>query len=131
MKWVLFGIGLLWIMGGTVLLFNTEIVRKNFFQKMRQINPKKLSPCPMIFGLLLALSATASSHKIVIYVLAGMGLAKGIFFLAMPEVKARKWTDWSLSFSDKTYMGLGVLLAILGSYVLGTMIVETPAIVTA
>jgi len=58
-----------------------------------------------------------------------MGLAKGIFFLAMPEVKARKLTDWSLSFSDKTYMGLGVLLAILGIYVLGTMIVETPAIV--
>ena len=122
MKWFLFGISVLWVISGTVILFNTEIIRRNFFQRLRQTNPKKLSPIPILLGVLLALSAAASSQKIVIYVLAGMAVLKGIFYLAAPPVKVTRLINWFLSGSNKIYMGIGALIAILGIYVLGTMI---------
>ncbi|MFH1674294.1 MAG: hypothetical protein ABIF87_12835 [Pseudomonadota bacterium] len=122
MKWFLFGISLLWVMGGTLIVFNTELVRRRFFDKIKTTSPKKLSPVPIIVGGLLILSASASSQDIIIFIIGVLALLKGVLFLMAPEEKVKVFIDWWLSGSDQMYKGLGIFMTILGTFILGTMI---------
>lgn len=122
MKWFLFGISLLWVMGGTLIVFNPALVRRKFFNKFKMISPKKLSPVPIIVGGLLILSASASSQDIIIFSIGVLALLKGILFLMAPEEKVKRFIDWWLSGSDQMYKGVGIFMTILGIFILGTMI---------
>jgi hypothetical protein len=122
MKWFLFGISLLWVMGGTLIVFNTKLVRRNFFDKLKMTSPKKLSPAPIIVGGLLILSASASSQDLIIFIIGVLALLKGVLFLMAPEEKVKVFIDWWLSGSDQMYKGLGIFMTILGTFILGTMI---------
>lgn len=122
MKWFLFGISLLWVMGGTLIVFNTKLVRRNFFDKLKTTSPKKLSPAPIIVGGLLILSASASSQGIIIFIIGVIALTKGILFLMAPEDKVKRFIDWWLAGSDRMYKGWGIFMIILGTFILGTMI---------
>ena len=122
MKWVLFGISLLWIMGGALIVLNTEMVRRQFFDKFKMTSPKKLSPIPIIVGGLLILSAPASSQDLVIFILGVLAVIKGILFIMAPQDKVKKFIDWWLSGTNQLYKGIGIFMILLGVFVLGTMI---------
>ena len=122
MKWVLFGISLLWIMGGLLIALNTDMVRRKFFDQLKMVSPKKLSPFPIIMGGLLILSASASSQDLVIFILGVLAVIKGILFIVAPQDKVKKFIDWWLSGTNRLYKGIGIFMILLGVFVLGTMI---------
>ncbi len=122
MKWVLFGISMLWIMAGALIILKTEMVRRKFFDKLKMAIPKKLGPIPIIVGGLLILSAHASSQDIIIFILGVLAVLKGVFFMAAPEEKVKRLIDWWLAGSDRMYKGWGIFMMLLGVFILGTMI---------
>ncbi|MCK4728386.1 MAG: hypothetical protein KAT27_05645 [Desulfobacterales bacterium] len=122
MTWFLFGIAIVWIMFGTLMLFATQVVRENCYNKLKSWDPRMLSPMPIIGGVLLLLSASSSSQVTFIVILGLLSLLKGIVFLFAPRQKVRRLTDWWLGGSNRTHKAWGVLVIALGVSVLATLV---------
>ncbi|MCK4389049.1 MAG: hypothetical protein KAV83_02270 [Desulfobacterales bacterium] len=122
MIWFLFAIGVFWIMLGTLMLFATRVMRQKYYDKFRTKDPRKLSPVPIIAGVLLLLSASSSSWVTFIVVLGLLSLSKGLFLLFGPREWLKKISDWWFQATDKTHKAWGIIWTVLGIAVLTTII---------
>ena len=111
-------IGIAWIAVGALLVFATELTRKKFCTRILQkANFKKLSPIPLICGVLFLMAASYSRHTIFIVLLGILALTKGIIMIVATE-KMGKMAAWWLNAPKTMYKVWGVILIILGSIVL-------------
>ena len=122
MKWFLVGIGVFWIMAGTLMLFATQVAREHYLNKLRTKDSRRWSPLPIILGVLLLLSASSSSQVTFIVILGLLSLAKGLLLLFVPRERLLKMTDWWFEASDRTYKALGAMIIVLGIAVLAGLV---------
>ncbi|NVL90969.1 MAG: hypothetical protein HWN69_08270 [Desulfobacterales bacterium] len=122
MVWFLFAMSVVWIMLGTLMIFATQVARKNYFNILKTKNPKMLSTVAIVIGVLLLLSASSSSQVTFIVVLGLLSLSKGLLFLFLPKQKVEKVIDWWFNATDKIYKVWGVLSMVLGIAVLATIV---------
>ena len=122
MIWFLFAIGVLWIMFGTSMLVATQLIREQFYHRLKAKDPRGWSFLAIAVGVLLLLAASSSSQATFIVILGFISLAKGVFFLFAPRSKVRKITDWWFEATDKTHKVCGVATIILGIAVLATIV---------
>lgn len=122
MVWYLFVVGLIWVIGGTLMLFATRVMREDFCSKLKVTDPRKWSPLPLAGGILFLLSASSSSQVTFIVILGLLSLLKGLVFLFGPREKVKGMIDWWFKASDKTYRVWGVVVMGLGIAILFTIV---------
>ena len=122
MIWFLFAIGVLWIMFGTSMLVATQLIREQFYHRLKAQDPRRWSFLAIAVGVLLLVTASSSSQATFIVILGLISLAKGVFFLFAPRPKVRKITDWWSEATDKTHKVWGVATIVLGIAVLATIV---------
>ena len=122
MVWYLFVVGLIWVIGGTLMLFATRVMREDFCSKLKVTDPRKWSPLPLAGGILFLLSASSSSQVTFIVILGLLSLLKGLVFLFGPREKVKGMIDWWFKASDKTYRVWGVVVMGLGIAILVTIV---------
>ncbi|MEE9401585.1 MAG: hypothetical protein V3V47_00135 [Desulfobacteria bacterium] len=122
MVWYLFVVGLIWVIGGTLMLFAIRVVREEYFSRIKIEDPRKWSPLPLAGGILFLLSASSSSQVTFIVILGLLSLLKGLVFLFGPREKVKGMIDWWFKASDKTYRVWGVVVMGLGIAILFTIV---------
>ena len=122
MVWYLFVVGLIWVIGGTLMLFATRVMREDFCSKLKVTDPRKWSPVAIAAGVLFLLSASSSSQVTFIVILGLLSLLKGLVFLFGPREKVKGMIDWWFKASDKTYRVWGVVVMGLGIAILFTIV---------
>ncbi len=118
MKWFLILVGMFWVVMGTLLVFTTDLVRKKFFSKIRNMDFRKWSFLPIIFGILFLMAAPATGAPLLITILGILSFLKGFYFILVPPKKVRKQVDWWFDLKDNIYKIWGVVVLILGVFVL-------------
>ncbi len=118
MTWFLYLISAIWIaFGSCAILYTTET--RDAARKLLQTSPKFLCAIPIIGGVLLILSATASIHPWIIRLLGVLALIKGGFIFVNPDNLFGKFTAWYLEeMSDQSHRFTGILTVILGTAVM-------------
>jgi len=122
MVWFLFAMGLIWVIGGTLMVFAVRVVREEYFSRIKIEDPRKWSPLPLAGGILFLLSASSSSQVTFIVILGLLSLLKGLVFLFGPREKVKGMIDWWFKASDKTYRVWGVVVMGLGIAILFTIV---------
>ena len=118
MKLFLVLMGMFWVVLGTLLVFATDLVRKKFFSKIKDMDFKKWSFLPIVIGILFLIAAPISRAPLFITILGILGLIKGFYFLLVPQKKVKKVTDWWFNAKNNLYKICGVAVLILGVFVL-------------
>ena len=118
MKLFLVLIGSFWVILGSLSVFATDLVRKKFFNKLKDMNFKKWSFLPIVIGILFLMAAPVSRIRLFITVLGILGLLKGFYFLLVPQEKIKKVMDWWFNAKNNFYKIWGVVILILGVFVL-------------
>jgi uncharacterized protein YjeT (DUF2065 family) len=114
--------GLIWVIGGTLMLFAVRVVREEYFSRFNIEDPRKWSPLPLAGGILFLLAASSSSRVTFIVILGLLSLLKGLVFLFGPREKVKGMIDWWFKASDKTYRVWGVVVMGLGIAILFTIV---------
>jgi len=122
MVWFLFAMGLIWVIGGTLMVFAVRVVREEYFSRIKIEDPRKWSPLPLAGGILFLLAASSSSQVTFIVILGLLSLLKGLVFLFGPREKVKGMIDWWFKASDKTYRVWGVVVMGLGIAILFTIV---------
>jgi uncharacterized protein YjeT (DUF2065 family) len=122
MVWFLFGMGLIWVIGGTLMVFAIQTVKEEYFSRFKIEDPRKWSPLPLAGGILFLLAASSSSQVTFIVILGLLSLLKGLVFLFGPREKVKGMIDWWFKASDKTYRVGGVVVMGLGIAILFTIV---------
>jgi uncharacterized protein YjeT (DUF2065 family) len=122
MVWFLFVMGLIWVIGGTLMLFAIRVVKEEYFSRIKIEDPRKWSPLPLAGGILFLLAASSSSQVTFIVILGLLSLLKGLVFLFGPREKVKGMIDWWFKASDKTYRVWGVVVMGLGIAILFTIV---------
>ncbi len=118
MKLFLVLIGIFWVVLGTLSVFATDLVRKKFFNKLKNMDFKKWSILPIVIGILFLMAAPVSSARLFITVLGILAFLKGFYFLLVPQKKIKKVMDWWFNAKDNLLRIWGALALILGVLVL-------------
>ncbi len=118
MKLFLVLMGIFWVVLGTLSVFATDLVRKKFFSKIKNMDFKKWSFLPIVIGILFLMSAPVSRIPLFITVLGILALIKGFYFLLVPQKKIKKVMDWWFEAKNNLYKIWGVTALILGVFVL-------------
>jgi len=118
MKWFLVLMGIIWIVTGTLVVFTTDMMKKKFLSKFKNMNYKKWSFLPILIGILFLLSVTESSARILIVILGILAILKGVYFAVTPGDKVGKLVNWWLNAKDIVYKIWGIAVIILGALVL-------------
>lgn len=122
MVWFLFVMGLAWVIGGTLMVFAIQVVKEEYFSRIKIEDPRKWSPLPLAGGILFLLAASSSSQVTFIVILGLLSLLKGLVFLFGPREKVKGMIDWWFKSSDKTYRVWGVVVMGLGIAILFTIV---------
>jgi len=122
MVWFLFAMGLIWVIGGTLMVFAIQTVKEEYFSRIKIEDPRKWSPLPLAGGILFLLAASSSSQVTFIVILGLLSLLKGLVFLFGPREKVKGMIDWWFKASDKTYRVWGVVVMGLGIAILFTIV---------
>ena len=119
MKWVLYVFGITWVAFGTSYILYTKQVKDRILPLLRKANPKILSVIPIIFGILLILSAIHSLNSWFIIVLGLLAIIKGLLFIITSKKFYEAVIDWYFEkASDQTSRFVGVIAIIIGTAVL-------------
>ena len=113
MKLFLILIGMFWVVIGTLSIFTTDLVRKKFVSKFKDMDFRKWSALPIIAGILFLIAAPITGARLFITILGVLSLVKGFYFILVPE-KAKKMMDWWLNAKDSLYKIWGVAVLIFG-----------------
>ena len=89
MKIFLLVIGIFWVIIGTLSIFATDLVRKKFFSKFKNMDYRKWSFIPLAVGILFIISARQTRALIFVVILGLLGVGKGLYLLLGPIDKIR------------------------------------------
>ncbi|NQT23587.1 MAG: hypothetical protein HQ579_09165 [Candidatus Omnitrophica bacterium] len=118
MELILLIMGVIWVILGTLSIFTTAFIRKNFFNKLKKMDFKKWSVAAIIVGVLFLMAAPVSRARLFITILGILSLIKGFYLLLGPKEKVKKMMDWWLKAEDKMYKVWGIVVLIIGVLVL-------------
>jgi hypothetical protein len=116
MKWYLYLISVLWLSCGACTILYTAGERKLARRVLQDANPTLMGVLPIIFGMLLILSISATTHPWIIGIIGALGIIKGSLMVYNPKNWYAKTTGWYLDvISDQTHRLFGIILVIFGT----------------
>jgi len=118
MIWFLYLISFLWIAAGSAAILHTEKVRGFLLWFKEDANLKVWGVGIVLFGILLAIASFSSGVVWFLFLVALVGIGKGIFFVAGDEEKVRSLIGGWLNISDSGLRLWGLIWVITGVAVL-------------
>jgi uncharacterized protein YjeT (DUF2065 family) len=116
MAWFLYLISVVWLAVGACAILYTGALRRLARKVLQNANPTLMSVLPILGGMLMILSVSATSHPWVIGGIGGLGMLKGGLMVYNPNDWYTKATRWYLDeISDQTHRLFGILLLIFGT----------------
>jgi uncharacterized protein YjeT (DUF2065 family) len=117
MESVLSVIGAIWIVVGTVEVLYSDKFRKVVASIVNKIPPKFFAVIPLVMGVLLMISASASHSFWLVEILGILAVAKGVLLFGLPREKVRRMFNWwTEKVSEVTWRLCGLVLVILGVF---------------
>ncbi len=116
MAWYLYLISVIWIAAGVIAILYTDGERELVRKVIQDANPILMGVLPIISGMLLILSISATTHPWVVGVIGALGLVKGGLMIYNPNDWYTKTTRWYLDeISNQSHRMLGIILLIFGT----------------
>ncbi len=123
MAWFLYLLSAAWISIGSCAILYTAETRNTLKAFLSHTNRKALSALPFVAGILLIISASASTYPWLIRLFGLIGLMKGGFVFVNPDGIYDRIVQWFLEYvSDQGYRLFGIITVILGTAVLSWII---------
>lgn len=119
MKWYLYLVSVIWLSAGACAILYTTGARQLARRAFENANPTLMGALPIVAGMLLILSVSATTHPWTIGIIGGLGILKGGLMIYNPKNWYAKTTHWYLDeISDQTHRLFGILLVIFGTALL-------------
>jgi len=115
MVWFLYVVSILFVVLGAVLVLYTDWIRKSMKSGLGKKNTRLLGLIPLVFGILMVISAAWSEVFWLILIIGVIILAGGAYLLFGSKEKLDTAITWWLGkASDRSYRFWGLILIILG-----------------
>jgi hypothetical protein len=118
MKYVIYLLGFLWIAAGAFAILYTDDYKAYFKGLMTRLDRRMLAMIPAIFGLLLLLAASSTSHSGFIALIGVLGIVKGVLIYFNPGGLFDTSKDWLDTLSGQGYRLVGIIALVLGTVVI-------------
>ena len=118
MKYVVYLLGLVWIVAGAFAILYTEDYKAYFNGLLTTLAPKRLAIIPAVVGLLLLLAASSTGHGWFIGAIGTLGIIKGILIYFNPGGLFDMSKNWLNTLSDQGYRLVGIIALVLGTVVI-------------
>ena len=118
MKYLIYLLGLLWVAAGTMAILYTEDYRGYITGLLTKMNRMYLAIIPAVFGLLLLLAASSTSHKGIIAAIGIIGIVKGVLIYFNPGGLFDMSKTWLENLSDQGNRLIGIIALVLGTVVI-------------
>jgi uncharacterized protein YjeT (DUF2065 family) len=118
MKYVVYLLGFLWIAAGAIAILYTEDYKALFRGLMARMARMVLAVIPAVFGLLLILAASSTSHRGFIALLGVLGIIKGALIYFNPGGIFETGKAWLNTLSEQGYRLMGVIALVLGTVII-------------
>ncbi len=118
MKYMVYLLGFAWVAAGAFAILYTDAYRTYV---KRIANPKNrlwLALMAVVVGLLLILSASATTHAGLIAFIGVLGVVKGLLIYFNPADLMEKSITWLQNLSDQGYRLIGIIALVLGTVVI-------------
>jgi uncharacterized protein YjeT (DUF2065 family) len=111
-------LGFLWIAAGAIAILYPDDYKAYLTGLLTKLDRIYLAMIPAIFGLLLLIAASSTTHSWFIGIIGVLGIAKGVMIYFNPvglfEI-SKKWLD---TLSDQGYRLVGIIALVLGTVVI-------------
>lgn len=116
MNWILYVIGISWIIFGACMILYTDSIRRGLKTALEDLNTKAVAALPLIVGLLLVVAASASHYPWFVRLVGLIAVVKGILIAVNPQRIYNGIRDWFvLAALDQSYRFFGIVFIILGT----------------
>lgn len=118
MKVIIYLLGFLWIAAGSFAILYTDDYKAYLKGVMNRLDRRLLAIVPAVFGLLLLLAASSTTHGWVIGLIGILGIAKGVIIYLNPGGLFERSGTWLDTLSDQGYRLMGIIALVLGTVVI-------------
>ena len=119
MQWFLFLFGILWIVYGCCAVLYSFEVRQGYKLLLNSVSRRLVATLPIIFGLLLTISAAWSDHAWFVRLIGLLAIIKGVLLIINPENLVEKVSTWyTENIDDRTHRAIGIISIILGTAII-------------
>ena len=118
MKYIIYLLGFLWIAVGAFAILYTDDYKAIINGLMTQMNRMYLALIPSVFGLLLLIAASSTSHTWFIGIIGILGIVKGVLIYSNPLGIFETSKNWLNTLSDQGYRLVGMIALVLGTVVI-------------
>ena len=118
MKIIIYLLGFLWIAAGAVAILYTDDYKAYLKALMVRLDRMILALIPAVFGLLLLLAASSTTHGWFIGLIGVLGIVKGVLIYFNPAGLFEISTRWLEGLSDQGYRLVGIIALVLGTVVI-------------
>lgn len=123
MEWILYVVSLLCVAIGSGTILYTSEYRNLMSQFVIGADRRIVAIPPVIVGILLIISFTASQNRWFVILLGVIAVLKGVFVFFNPKGYYDQCSDWYIkTASDQTYRLLGIIAIILGTTIMSWII---------
>lgn len=118
MEYIIYLLGLLWVAAGAMAILYTEDYKGYVNGLVTKLNRMYLAIIPAVFGLLLLIAASSTSHKGIIAAIGILGILKGVLIYFNPAGLFDLSKNWLENLSDQGYRLMGMIALVLGTVVI-------------
>ncbi len=118
MKYIVYLLGFLWIAAGAIAILYTDGYKAYFKGLMTRLDRKMLAIIPAVFGLLLLIAASSTTHSGFIGLIGILGIVKGVLIFFNPGGLFEISKDWLDTLSGQGYRLVGIIALVLGTVVI-------------
>jgi hypothetical protein len=118
MKYVVYLLGFLWIAAGAIAILYSDDYKAFFKGLMTRLDRMYLAMIPAIFGLLLLLAASSTTHRWFIGLLGILGIIKSVLIYFNPWGIFEISKTWMEGLSERGVRLVGIIALVLGTVVI-------------
>lgn len=118
MQYIIYLLGFLWIAAGAIAILYTEGYKAVVNGLMTRMNRMYLALIPAVFGLLLLIAASSTSHGWFVGLIGIVGIVKGALIYFNPGGIFETSKKWMHTLSDQGYRLMGIIALVLGTVVI-------------
>ena len=107
-------IGVFYVIVGTLSIFATNLVKRKFFNKFKDMDYKKMSFIPILIGILFIISAKSTNMPLYIVILGILAILKGFYGIFESPEKINRLMEKFLNAKNRFYKIYGVVALLIG-----------------
>ena len=118
MKVIIYLLGFVWIAAGAAAILYTAQAKAYLNGWVNQMNRTWLALIPAVFGLLLLLAASTTTHRGFILLVGALGIIKGVLIYFNPAGIFEMSKNWMENMSEQGSRLAGIIALVLGTVII-------------